>query len=133
MINLNVDEFYQFFSGFGEITDFHLVKDPKTGNSRGFGFIMFKNSTIADYLCYENCFYIKGKKLYIKHAENKTKVLLEKYANDDIAFNNYAKKNKLKNNNHKRRDYTRKIIKEIFYPNLFIVYPCFYSLNYELQ
>lgn len=37
-----IDRFNSFFSSFGEIEDFVMMKDKETGLARGFGFVTYK-------------------------------------------------------------------------------------------
>ena len=39
---------YGEFQKFGEIVDSIVMKNPETGNSRGFGFVTFKDNAAAD-------------------------------------------------------------------------------------
>jgi len=41
------DELHQMFSQFGEVTSVKIVSDKVTGQSKGFGFVEFKDSDAA--------------------------------------------------------------------------------------
>ena len=39
---------YNEFSKYGEIVDSIVMKNPETGNSRGFGFVTYKENSSAE-------------------------------------------------------------------------------------
>ena len=47
-IFLNLEMLYSEFQQFGEIVDSIVMKNPETGNSRGFGFVTFKDNVSAE-------------------------------------------------------------------------------------
>lgn len=44
---LGVDELRQHFQQYGEVVDAVILKDIYTGQSRGFGFVIFKDEDVA--------------------------------------------------------------------------------------
>lgn len=69
---LTNEELKQHFSEFGEIESAVILKDINTGQSRGFGFVTFKDEAVAQDLIL-NVHYttINGRKVDIKSAEPK--------------------------------------------------------------
>lgn len=60
--NLEDQKLREYFSAFGEIDKAYVVKDFKTGKTRGFGFVVFKNDEdILKVLNSENQLSIEGK------------------------------------------------------------------------
>jgi RNA-binding protein Musashi len=45
--NLTVDELKEHFTQYGEVHDGIILKDIFTGQSRGFGFVTFKEEPVA--------------------------------------------------------------------------------------
>jgi RNA recognition motif-containing protein len=48
--NLSESDFRRHFEQFGELTESQIIKDPSNGQSRGFGFVRFKDSGVAVHL-----------------------------------------------------------------------------------
>eukprot|EP00347_Sterkiella_histriomuscorum_P016077 403354577 len=69
---LTVEELRQHFQQYGEVTDSIILKDIYTGQSRGFGFVSFKDEDVAQNLI-NNILVttINGRKADIKTAEPK--------------------------------------------------------------
>jgi len=61
-------KFGEYFGPYGEITDCVIMRNPSTGNSRGFGFVTFADSSSVDKLFEAGEHVIDGKKLDIKVA-----------------------------------------------------------------
>ncbi|KAG2307774.1 hypothetical protein Bca52824_027522 [Brassica carinata] len=60
-------EFVKHFEKYGEITDSVIMKDRKTGQPRGFGFVTYADSSVVDKLIQENHI-INGKQVEIKRT-----------------------------------------------------------------
>lgn len=58
-----------FFSQYGEIDDAIVMMDSLSGNSRGFGFVTFANSSSVDELMKTPKFEFYGKMIECKHAQ----------------------------------------------------------------
>ena len=71
---LTNEELKQHFSEFGEIDSAVILKDINTGQSRGFGFVTFKDEAVAqDLIINMQVTTINGRKVDIKSAEPKQK------------------------------------------------------------
>jgi RNA-binding protein Musashi len=57
---------YQEFSKFGEIIDTIVMKNPETGNSRGFGFVTFRDNVTAENAVNSGSHKIDGKIVDVK-------------------------------------------------------------------
>lgn len=69
---LTVEELKQHFSQYGEVVDGCILKDIYTGQSRGFGFVLFKDEDVAQNLIRNiQVTTINGRKADIKKAEPK--------------------------------------------------------------
>lgn len=69
---LTTDELKQHFSQFGEVHDAVILKDIYTGQSRGFGFVSFKDEDVAQNLVkHIKSTTINGRKADLKKAEPK--------------------------------------------------------------
>ncbi|KAJ3677541.1 hypothetical protein LUZ60_003265 [Juncus effusus] len=71
-ITLADDEFGDFFTKYGEITDYQIIKDHETNRSRGFGFVAFESEESVDYLLSNgNMIDLYGFQVEVKRAEPK--------------------------------------------------------------
>merc|ERR1712126_9240 len=61
----------EYFGQYGEIDNINLKTDPHTGRSRGFAFIVFKDTEGLESACAQEAHVIKGKKATCKKAEAK--------------------------------------------------------------
>jgi len=61
----------EYFGQFGEIENINLKTDPNTGRSRGFAFILFKDSSGIEAATSQEAHVVKGKKITCKKAEAK--------------------------------------------------------------
>lgn len=69
---LTNEELKEHFSQFGEVVDAIILKDIYTGNSRGFGFVSFREEHVAENLVRNISFTeINGRKVDIKKAQVK--------------------------------------------------------------
>ncbi|ELV11328.1 Heterogeneous nuclear ribonucleoprotein D-like protein [Tupaia chinensis] len=59
----------QYLSQFGEILDFTIKMDPDTGLSRGFGFVLFKDSAAVERALRVKEHKLEGKKIELKRAK----------------------------------------------------------------
>ncbi|XP_005072641.1 CUGBP Elav-like family member 6 [Mesocricetus auratus] len=59
----------EYLSQFGEIVDFIIKVDPNTGLSRGFGFVIFKDSSTVKKVLKVKDHQIDGKKIHFKRAK----------------------------------------------------------------
>ncbi|XP_049412496.1 heterogeneous nuclear ribonucleoprotein 1-like [Solanum stenotomum] len=66
------DEFKNFFSKFGKVTEYEIIRDHVSKRSRGFGFIVFDNEEVVDNLLADgNRMDMMGTQVEIKKAEPK--------------------------------------------------------------
>ncbi|KAF9666359.1 hypothetical protein SADUNF_Sadunf16G0221300 [Salix dunnii] len=66
------DEFKEFFTQFGEVTEHQIMRDHSTNRSRGFGFITFDTEqAVDDLLARGNKLELAGTQVEIKKAEPK--------------------------------------------------------------
>ncbi|KAF5477259.1 hypothetical protein F2P56_003910 [Juglans regia] len=56
---LNKDEFKDFFTQFGEVKEYQIMRDHSTNQSRGFGFIAFDVDQTVDGLLSSHAYYAK--------------------------------------------------------------------------
>ena len=61
----------EYFGQYGEIDNINLKTDPHTGRSRGFAFIVFKDTEGLNAASAQEAHVIKGKKVTCKKAEAK--------------------------------------------------------------
>lgn len=59
----------EYLSKFGEIIDFIIKTDPNTGLSRGFGFVLFKDSATVEKVLQVKDHKVDGKKIEFKRAK----------------------------------------------------------------
>jgi len=62
------DELKEYFSNYGSVVECTLKTDPNTGRSRGFGFVMFNDSSSVDKVLAEKPHVLKGKAIDPKRA-----------------------------------------------------------------
>jgi hypothetical protein len=60
--NLSNEGFEQLFVGYGEVDFGYVVKDPRTKQSKGFGYITFKNVEVTKKVANLGCIKIFGSK-----------------------------------------------------------------------
>ncbi|KAI0990279.1 hypothetical protein GJ496_004346 [Pomphorhynchus laevis] len=63
-----VDDVKAYFRRFGDIIDATIIKDPISGRSRGFGFVVFEEESTAKKVFSVDNHYINGKKVDTKNA-----------------------------------------------------------------
>ncbi|KAJ4827573.1 hypothetical protein Tsubulata_004794 [Turnera subulata] len=63
----SLDQFMKHFSKYGEITDSVIMKDRKTGQPRGFGFVTYADPSVVDQVIQERHI-INGKQVEIKRT-----------------------------------------------------------------
>lgn len=66
---LNKQALLEYLSQFGEIIDFIIKRDPTTGLSRGFGFVLFEDSSTVVKVLQVKDHKVDGKKVEFKRAE----------------------------------------------------------------
>ncbi|KAI9140827.1 hypothetical protein BKA69DRAFT_1077937 [Paraphysoderma sedebokerense] len=71
---VTVEEFKEFFSQFGTVTDASLMMDRETGRSRGFGFVTFETPEMAEKVLEEEQLIIKDKQVEAKKATPKSQL-----------------------------------------------------------
>lgn len=65
------DTFKNYFSKFGDLVDYVVMKDRETGRSRGFGFVTYSNSTMVDELMKNRPHIIDGRQIEPKRATSR--------------------------------------------------------------
>jgi RNA recognition motif-containing protein len=68
---VSTEELKDFFSNYGEVKEAVVLRNIQTNASRGFGFVTFEDSRMADQLIRENNCVLKGKRMDVKPAEPK--------------------------------------------------------------
>ena len=68
---VSTEELRDYFQGFGEVKEAVVLKNINTNTSRGFGFVTFEDSAVANKLIRENNCVLKGKRMDVKNAEPK--------------------------------------------------------------
>ena len=71
---------FKYCSAYGEISKCQIMKDPKTDQSRGFGFITYAQSTSAQAILDARPHYIGHHKINVKPAFPNSEVLLQNLA-----------------------------------------------------
>lgn len=66
--NTNEESLRNHFSQFGELVDCVIMKESKTGKSRGFGFVTYKNSSMVDEMMAHRPHRLDGRELETKRA-----------------------------------------------------------------
>jgi RNA recognition motif-containing protein len=69
---MNEDELKQVFASFGTIEEAKIIQNRFTGRSRGFGFVAFSNESEAQKALEANGTEVKGRKLFVNIAREKT-------------------------------------------------------------
>ncbi|KAK8497616.1 hypothetical protein V6N13_141312 [Hibiscus sabdariffa] len=70
--SITEDEFRNFFSKYGNVTEHQIIRDHATNKSRGFGFIIFESEEVVDdMLSKGNMIDMAGTQVEIKKAEPK--------------------------------------------------------------
>lgn len=87
-----IGEFYDYFVKYGQIVEYSIKHDNKTGNSRGFGFVIFKNvKSVEDVLRDKSAHCIRGKWIDCKPA-------FQKELNQCLAQNGFDAQDSLSKN-----------------------------------
>lgn len=68
---VTTEELKDFFQGYGDVKEAVVLRNITTNASRGFGFVTFEDSRVADNLIKNNNCVLKGKRMDIKPAEPK--------------------------------------------------------------
>lgn len=63
------DELRDYFSNFGTVVECMVKRDPNSGQSRGFGFVSFKDASSVDQVLSEHTHTLQGKKIDPKRAQ----------------------------------------------------------------
>lgn len=66
---MNAHHLKQLFSPYGELQQIHLIKNPRTGRSKGFAFVTFLNSNDAKKALSENGKTIRGRTIVVRIAK----------------------------------------------------------------
>ncbi|CAH9100825.1 unnamed protein product [Cuscuta epithymum] len=70
--SMSEDEFKDFFSKYGKVTEHEIIRDHVTKRSRGFGFVVFDNDQVVDTVLADgNMIDMMGTQVEIKKAEPK--------------------------------------------------------------
>merc|ERR1719461_510981 len=56
------EDFFQYFAKYGELEDCVLIREKDTGQSRGFGFVTFKDGAISKHVAQQQL-YLDGRRL----------------------------------------------------------------------
>lgn len=62
------EKFKEYFSKYGELVDYVVMKDKESGKSRGFGFVTYANSAQVDELMHNRPHIIDGRQIEPKRA-----------------------------------------------------------------
>lgn len=100
-LDVNEDDFNQFFSKYGTVIDAQLMIDTKTGKPRGFGFITFDSHEAVDRIVSEPVLILKNKAIEVKRAEPRLKDANGNYINNSQSHNN----NNNNSNNHNMNNF----------------------------
>lgn len=65
------EELRELFSGYGEIVDVKVLRDPVTGRSRGFGFVTYSSGEHAKQALDMDGEEMMGRRLYVKFARDR--------------------------------------------------------------
>eukprot|EP00128_Syssomonas_multiformis_P015378 Colp12_sorted_trinity150504_noHs@17163 len=65
------DGLKSYFSRFGAVVDSAVVMDRDTGRSRGFGFVTFEDSQVAQKVLSEQDLEIEGRKVVVSEAKER--------------------------------------------------------------
>jgi len=87
---VSTEELRDFFLMYGKVKEAVVLKNINTNTSRGFGFVTFEDSTVADKLIRENNCVLKGKRMDIKTAEPKETSVPRSRDNMRGGYNNYG-------------------------------------------
>lgn len=82
--NFNNKEFEDLFQHFGEVDFGYVVKDPKSGRSRGFGYITFKHQKDAQKIQKVRCLKLEGNKKLKIFPYKRRNIVTEEPSNNDI-------------------------------------------------
>lgn len=69
--SVSTEELKDFFQNYGEVKEAVVLRNINTNVSRGFGFVTFEDSRVADNLIRDNNCVLKGKRMDVKPAEPK--------------------------------------------------------------
>ena len=63
----NEERLKEYFSTFGEVIEAVILKDRTTGRARGFGFVVFADPAVAEFVITEK-HHIDGRLVWFSHA-----------------------------------------------------------------
>ena len=62
----------QYFSKYGEVKEYQIIRDPVSKSSRGFGFVRFYDESVAkDLICNVQVTTVKGRRVDLRSADLK--------------------------------------------------------------